>query len=68
MRSRLSVRLTILILAVLFLLTATVITTIAAQQAQGGRGRGAPNPLLSQPAPRLQDGTINLGRDRKSVV
>ena len=62
MRSRLSVRLTILILAVLFLLTATVITTIAAQQAQGGRGRGAPNPLLSQPAPRLQDGTINLGR------
>jgi len=32
--------------------------------AQGGaRGaRGTPNPLLSQPAPRLPDGTVNLGR------
>src|SRR5947208_11845962 len=29
----------------------------------GGRGaRGTTNPLLSQPAPRLPDGTVNLGR------
>src|SRR5262249_60640864 len=27
-----------------------------------GRGRGGRNPLLSEPAPRLADGTINLGR------
>src|SRR5436189_5150897 len=48
-----------------------MLTLIAQQQGaapagQGGgggaRGRGAPNPLLSQPAPRLPDGTINLGR------
>jgi hypothetical protein len=30
----------------------------------GGRGRGgAPNPLLSQPAPKLPDGTVNFGRE-----
>src|SRR5262249_22574123 len=34
----------------------------AGQRGGGGRGRGGPNPLLSQPAPRLPDGTINLGR------
>jgi hypothetical protein len=31
---------------------------------RGGRGRGgAPNPLLSQPAPKLPDGTVNFGRE-----
>jgi len=58
-------------LASAFLITATVITLLAAQQGsapaaegggRGGRGRGAVNPLLSQPAPRLPDGTVNLGR------
>jgi hypothetical protein len=61
--------------AALFLVTATYISLpVALQQApanqppagQGGGARGggqrAPNPLLSQPAPRLPDGTINLGR------
>jgi hypothetical protein len=70
-RNRSGIRFLILTAALLFLLTATMMTV--AQQAQsnapaggqaaaGGRGRGAPNPLLSQPAPRLPDGTINLGR------
>ena len=73
MRNRLSIRFLFLAAAVLFLLTATMITLVAQQggasapaanPAAGGagRGRGAPNPLLSQPAPRLPDGTINLGR------
>jgi hypothetical protein len=57
--------------AALFLLAATMINLVAGQgqrgapaAAQGGaRGaRGTPNPLLSQPAPRLPDGTVNLGR------
>src|SRR6185295_19154127 len=71
-RNRWSIRFLILPFAVLFLLTATMITLVAGQQGQGnapaagqggggGRGRGPPNPLLSQPAPRLPDGTINLG-------
>jgi hypothetical protein len=75
-RNPLRVRFLVLTCATLFLLAATMITLVAAQQ-QGqanapaaaqaggegrGRGRGAPNPLLSQPAPRLPDGTINLGR------
>jgi hypothetical protein len=63
-----------LALAALFLLTATMISMLAAQQGQGnvpapelggaarGRGGRGPNPLLSQPAPRLSDGTVNLGR------
>ena len=59
MRSRLSIRFLIFLIAALFLLVATMMTLTAAQQ---GRGRGAPNPLLSQPAPRLPDGTVNLGR------
>src|SRR5437867_5475574 len=29
---------------------------------RGARGRGAANPLLSQPPPRLPEGTVNLGR------
>jgi len=77
-RTRFPVRFLILALAVTFLLTATIIvaqqgqtnTPAAGQGAQNaaGAGRGAaagqraPNPLLSQPAPRLPDGTINLGR------
>jgi hypothetical protein len=72
-RSRLSIRFLFLALAMLFLFTATMITLAAARQGQatstppagqggGGRGRGAANPLLSQPAPRLPDGTVNLGR------
>src|SRR5215813_2561682 len=68
------VRFLVLTCATLFLLVATLITLVAAQQqgqanapapgqaGGGGRGRGAPNPLLNQPAPRLPDGTINLGR------
>jgi len=28
----------------------------------GNRGRGTPNPVVTQPTPRLPDGTINLGR------
>jgi hypothetical protein len=59
--------------AALFLVTATLIALPAAQQAPanppaggggGGRGggRGPANPLLSEPAPRMPDGTINLGR------
>ena len=74
MRNRLNVRFLILAVASLFLLAATMITLLAGPQGQGnapaaeqgggrgGRGRGAPNPLLSQPAPRMADGTINLGR------
>ena len=75
MRNRSRIRFAIFTIAALFLLTATMITLMAAQQEQGnaaagqgggggrgGRGRGAPNPLLSQPAPRMPDGTINLGR------
>src|SRR5215468_8237443 len=75
-RNRLSIRFLILAIAALFALTATMISLPTAQQqgnpqpaAQGGgggrgggRGRGTPNPLLSEPAPRLADGTINLGR------
>src|SRR5262249_6524932 len=75
-QNRLSLRFLLITSATLFLLAATMISLVAAQQ-QGqanapaagqaggegrGRGRGAPNPLLSQPAPRLPDGTINLGR------
>ncbi len=74
MRNRLSTRFLILIIAAVFLLSATMISF--AQQGQGaapaggqrggggggGRGRGAPNPLLNEPAPRMSDGTINLGR------
>jgi hypothetical protein len=67
-----------LVVATLFLLAATMITLAAQQgqgnapaaagQQGGGGGRGggrgqrAPNPLLSQPAPRNPDGTVNLGR------
>jgi hypothetical protein len=76
-RNRFSIRFLILAIAVAFLLIATMVTVLAAQQAPagqgnaagggqrgggGGRGRGAPNPLLSVPAPRLPDGTINFGR------
>lgn len=74
MRNRLGIRFLLLTLAAIFVLTVTVITLVA-QQGQantpaagqgggGGRGRGGgtPNPLLSQPAPRLPDGTVNLGR------
>ena len=60
MRDRLSVRLLVFAIAASFLLTVTMISLPAAQQ-RGGRG-AAPNPLLSQPAPRLPDGTVNLGR------
>jgi len=57
--------------AAFFLLTATMINLVAgpgqrsapAATQGGGRGaRGTTNPLLSQPAPRLPDGTVNLGR------
>jgi hypothetical protein len=68
-RNRLSIRFLVVSMASLFLFAATMVTLFAAQQAgtapaggRGGRGRGAPNPLLSQPAPRLPDGTVNLGR------
>src|SRR5262249_11599150 len=75
-RNPLRVRFVVLTCATLFLVAATMITLVAAQQ-QGqanapaagqaggegrGRGRGAPNPLLNQPAPRMPDGTVNLGR------
>src|SRR5262249_48894388 len=68
------IRFLILSLAALFTLAATMISLPAAPQGPGnapaegqgrggGRGRGAAaNPLLSQPAPRLPGGTINLGR------
>ncbi|PYS34768.1 MAG: hypothetical protein DMG14_28685 [Acidobacteria bacterium] len=75
MRDRVRLRFLIFGIAVLFLLTATMIILVAGPQGQAnapaggqrggegrGRGRGAPNPLLSQPAPRLPDGTVNLGR------
>jgi len=71
-RNRLSVRFLLLAFASLFLISATMITLVAQQGGasapaaegggRGGRGRGAPNPLLSQPAPRMPDGTVNLGR------
>jgi hypothetical protein len=56
---------------------ATMVTLVGSQQGQpqgqgtaapanqagaAARGRGTPNPLLKEPAPRLPDGTINLGR------
>ncbi len=73
MRNRLSIRFVQLAGASLFLLMATLITLVAQQPqgnasgaepggGRGARGRGAANPLLSQPAPRLTDGTVNLGR------
>jgi len=74
-RNRSHLRFLVLALAALFTLAATMISLPAAPQGQGnppaegqggrggGRGRGAAaNPLLGQPAPRLPDGTINLGR------
>jgi len=70
-RNRLSIRFLVAVAASAFLIAATVFTLLAAQQGsapaaegggRGGRGRGAANPLLSQPAPRLPDGTVNLGR------
>jgi hypothetical protein len=72
-RNRSSVRFLMVTVASIFLLMATMVTFFAAQQGQGnapagegggrgGRGRGARNPLLDQPAPRLPDGTVNLGR------
>src|SRR5262249_9809386 len=77
-RNPLRVRFLVLACATVFLLVATMITLVAAQQ-QGqtnapaagqaggdgrgrGRGGGAPNPLLSQPTPRLPGGTVHLGR------
>src|SRR6058998_4403235 len=72
-RNRLSIRFLLPVGASVFLLMATL-STLLAQQPQsnapgteqgggrGARGRGAANPLLSQPAPRLPDGTVNLGR------
>jgi hypothetical protein len=71
-RNRLSIRFLVAALASAFLIAATVITLLAAQGqggapaaeggGRGGRGRGAANPSLSQQAPRLPDGTVNLGR------
>ena len=72
MRNRLSIRFLVVAISSLFVLAATMITLFAGSQeagapaagqsgGRGGRGRG-PNPLLSQPAPRLPDGTVNLGR------
>src|ERR1043165_9832036 len=68
-RNRFSIRFLFMAASGLFLLTATMLTLMAqrgggnapaapsgndGQRAGGGgRGRGAPNPLLSQPAPRL---------------
>src|SRR5205823_10972324 len=60
-----------LAVAMVFLLAATMITLVAAQQApanpaaaggQRGGGRGRGNPLANVPTPRLPDGTVNLGR------
>lgn len=74
MRDRLIVRFLCVAVAALFFVSATIIALPAAQQpaanppADGqrvGGGRGgqrAPNPLLSQLAPRLPDGAINFGR------
>src|SRR5439155_9678025 len=70
-RSIRSTRFLGLVGAAFFLLTATMINLVAGQGQRsaaadtqgGGRGaRGTTNPLLSQPAPRLPDGTVNLGR------
>jgi hypothetical protein len=61
-RNRSHLRFLTLALAAMFTFAATMIFLPAAPQGQrGGRG-AAPNPQLSQPAPRLADGTINLGR------
>ncbi len=57
MRNRIYFRFLAITSAYLFLLAATVIALPAVQGERGG-----PNPLLSQPAPRLPDGTVNLGR------
>jgi len=59
-RNRSCIRFLGLAVAAWFVFIATMISLPAAPQ-RGGRGV-APNPLLSQPAPRLPDGTINLGR------
>jgi hypothetical protein len=55
-RKSIYIRFLVLTSACLFLIAATV---IALPAVQGGRGS---NPLVSQPAPRLSDGTVNLGR------
>jgi hypothetical protein len=60
-RNRSHIRFLVLAFAALFTLTATIISWPAAPQGQRGRGAAA-NPLVSQPAPRLPDGTVNLGR------
>ena len=73
MRNRLIIRFLWLAVASFFLLIATLLTLVAQQPqtnaprgeqggGRGARGRVAPNPLLSQPAPRLPDGTVNFGR------
>ena len=57
MRNRVHIRFLVAANAFLFLIAATVIAFAAAQ-----RDGDKPNPLLSQPAPRLPDGTVNFGR------
>src|SRR5712692_8081590 len=59
-RNPIYIRFLVITSACLFLLAATV---IALPAVQGGRGgSNPPNPLSSQPPPRLPDGTVNLGR------
>src|SRR3989442_5640102 len=59
-RNRIYIRLLVITSACLFLLAATV---IALPAVQGGRGgSNPPNPLSSQPPPRLPDGTVQFGR------
>ena len=72
MRNRFGIRFLVLAGAATFVLAATMISLVAAQQQAapagqaggggGGRGGRGANPLLSQPAPRMPDGTVNLGR------
>src|SRR2546425_2179052 len=56
-RNRIYIRFLVAVSACFFLLAATMIALPAVQG-----GRGGSNPLLTQPAPRLPDGTVNLGR------
>jgi len=70
-RSRLITRSLLVVATMALTLAMTMLSfsqTTPAPQGAGARGRGnAPNPAVSEPTPRLPDGSINLGRAPNDV-